>query len=31
MGNLVVEPGQIEVFVGDSSEAPLAGTFEVTG
>jgi beta-glucosidase len=30
-GNLVVEPGQIEVFVGDSSEAPLAGTFEVTG
>ncbi len=31
MGNLVVEPGQIEVFLGDSSEAPLAGTFEVTG
>jgi beta-glucosidase len=31
MGNLVVEPGQIEVFVGDSSEAPLVGTFEVTG
>jgi len=31
MGNLVLEPGQIEVFVGDSSEAPLAGTFEVTG
>jgi beta-glucosidase len=30
-GNLVVEPGTIEVFVGDSSEAPLAGTFEVTG
>jgi len=27
----VLEPGQIEVFVGDSSEAPLAGTFEVTG
>jgi beta-glucosidase len=31
MGNLVVEPGQIEVFLGDSSEAPLVGTFEVTG
>jgi beta-glucosidase len=31
VGNLVVEPGQIEVFVGDSSEAPLIGTFEVTG
>jgi beta-glucosidase len=31
MGNLVVEPGQIEVFLGDSSEAPPAGTFEVTG
>jgi beta-glucosidase len=31
MGNLVVEPGRIEVFLGDSSEAPLAGTFEVTG
>jgi beta-glucosidase len=31
LGNLVVEPGQIEVFVGESSEAPLAGTFEVTG
>jgi beta-glucosidase len=31
VGNLVVEPGQIEVFLGDSSEAPLAGTFEVTG
>jgi beta-glucosidase len=31
MGNLVVEPGQIEVFVGDSSEAPLAGSFEVSG
>jgi beta-glucosidase len=30
-GNLVVEPGVIETFVGDSSEAPLAGTFEVTG
>ena len=31
MGNLVVEPGVIETFLGDSSEAPLAGTFEVTG
>jgi beta-glucosidase len=31
MGNLVVEPGQIEVFVGDSSEAPLVGSFEVSG
>ena len=31
MGNLVVEPGQIEVFLGDSSEAPQVGTFEVTG
>ncbi|MBN8899364.1 MAG: GH3 auxin-responsive promoter family protein, partial [Rhodospirillales bacterium] len=30
-GNLVVEPGEIEVFVGDSSEAPPAGSFEVTG
>jgi beta-glucosidase len=30
-GNLVVEPGQIEVFLGDSSEAPSAGSFEVTG
>jgi beta-glucosidase len=30
-GNLGVEPGEIEVFVGDSSEAPLAGSFEVTG
>jgi beta-glucosidase len=31
VGNLVVEPGQIEVFLGDSSEAPQVGTFEVTG
>jgi len=31
MGNLVVEPGQIEVFLGDSSEAPLVGSFEVSG
>ncbi|HXF30132.1 MAG TPA: beta-glucosidase BglX [Solirubrobacterales bacterium] len=31
MGNLVVEPGQIEVFLGDSSEAPQVGSFEVTG
>ncbi|HEX4731925.1 MAG TPA: beta-glucosidase BglX [Solirubrobacterales bacterium] len=31
LGNPVVEPGEIEVFVGDSSEAPLAGTFEVVG
>jgi beta-glucosidase len=30
-GDLVLEPGEIEVFLGDSSEAPLAGTFEVTG
>jgi beta-glucosidase len=30
MGNLVVEPGQIEVFLGDSSEAPQVGSFEVT-
>jgi beta-glucosidase len=30
-GNLVVEPGTIEVFLGDSSEAPEVGTFEVTG
>ncbi len=30
-GHLRVEPGTIEAFVGDSSEAPLAGTFEVTG
>jgi beta-glucosidase len=29
--NLVLEPGQIEVFVGDSSEAPQVGSFEVTG
>jgi beta-glucosidase len=31
VGNLVVEPGQIEAFLGDSSEAPLVGSFEVTG
>ena len=30
-GDLVLEPGEIEVFLGDSSEAPLAGSFEVTG
>jgi beta-glucosidase len=29
-GRLVVEPGEIDVYVGDSSEAPLAGSFEVT-
>jgi beta-glucosidase len=28
-GRFVVEPGTIEVFVGDSSDAPLAGTFTV--
>jgi beta-glucosidase len=29
-GHLVVEPGEIDVYVGDSSEAPQAGSFEVT-
>jgi beta-glucosidase len=29
-GRLVVEPGEIDVYVGDSSEAPLGGSFEVT-
>jgi beta-glucosidase len=28
-GHLLVEPGEIEVYVGNSSEAPLAGSFEV--
>jgi beta-glucosidase len=28
-GRFVVEPGTIEVYVGDSSDAPLVGTFTV--
>jgi beta-glucosidase len=31
VGRLMLEPGEIEVFVGDSSEAPQVGSFEVTG
>jgi beta-glucosidase len=30
-GKFVVEPGQIDVFVGDSSSASLSGSFNVTG
>jgi beta-glucosidase len=30
-GRFVVEPGEIDVFAGDSSKADLAGSFNVTG
>jgi beta-glucosidase len=30
-GRFVVEPGQIEVYAGDSSQATLKQTFTVTG
>jgi beta-glucosidase len=30
-GKFVVEPGQIDVFAGDSSKADLTGSFTVTG
>ena len=30
-GRLVVEPGQIDVFAGDSSKAELTDSFQVTG
>ena len=30
-GDFVVEPGQIEVYAGDSSQATMKATFTVTG
>ena len=30
-GHFVVEPGQIEVYAGDSSQATMKATFTVTG
>ena len=30
-GHFVVEPGEIDVFAGDSSQATMESTFTVTG